>query len=74
MEPAAVRTWGLLGLIAVGALALATQATAAVVALGLVSVALLGATWLLLRRQRRELPKLAAETDESEPTAAADAR
>lgn len=74
MEPDAGRTWGLLALIAVGALALATQATAAVGAFGLVSVALLAATWLLLRRQRRELPKLAAETDEAEPTGATDAR
>ena len=74
MEPDAVRTWGLLALIAEGAVALATEATAAVGALGVVSAALLGATWLLLRRQRRELPKLAAETEESEPTGATDAR
>lgn len=65
-ESGAVRRWALPGLVVVAALPLLHEVAGAVGVLGLLSVASLGAMWLLLRPQHRGIVKLAAEAEGSE--------
>jgi hypothetical protein len=73
-EASAVRTWVPVGLVVVAALPFLHAVAGAVGVLGLVSVASLGAMWLLLRPQRRDIAKLAAEDQSIEATEVPEAR